>query len=116
MALVDEQSAGVRPRTMTTGDGGKAKVWLDDSGHRLVMRTRASSAPGGHSSSGESYWERCATGGCVGSAIFDGGQCFSHASEFDRELHLKQVVTGSRSWDLRGNKLPAPSFVRPWKD
>ena len=65
MALVDEQSAGVRPRTMTTGDGGKAKVWLDDSGHRLVMRTRASSAPGGHSSSGESYWERCATGGVL---------------------------------------------------
>jgi uncharacterized protein YjbI with pentapeptide repeats len=100
---------------MTTGDGGKAKVWLDDSGHRLVMRTSALSAPGGHSSSGESYWERCATGGCVGSAIFDGGQCFSHASEPDRELHLKQVVTGARSWDLRGNELTGSLFVATLK-
>jgi hypothetical protein len=103
MALTDEQSIGVRPRTMTTGDGGKAKIWIDDSGHRVVMRTEIWSPSGGSPSGGVSYWERCAIGGCVGSATFDGGHCFSHAGDAERKAHLQDVTSGTKPFNLCGN-------------
>ncbi len=67
------------------------------------MHSEFSSAHGGGGSGGGG-WQRCATSGCLGSAI-DGDRCYTHAGESERASHISEVTSGRRSLDLRGTEI-----------
>lgn len=94
MAL-EKETQQTRHRSMTTGDGGRAEVWLE-AGSQVAMRTTHPSGGGG------AYWTRCGRAECLGSAIGATGLCYAHADQDARAAHHRDVLAGKHVLDLRG--------------
>jgi uncharacterized protein YjbI with pentapeptide repeats len=101
MAL-DTRADQARRRSMSLGGGGHAEVWLEP-GSRVALHNNMEGS--GSSGGGTSYWDKCKNAGCLGSVIDAEGLCYAHSSGDGRSLHLKEVESGRRVLDLRGNEI-----------
>ncbi len=101
-----------RRRTLTTGDGGQAEVWLElrPDGHVSLHTTWQSGDGITGDSTGGRVWTGCISPGCFGSAIGTAGLCYVHADDSEKQSHRGEVLSGWRAFDLRGSKIDQPCW------
>ncbi len=92
---VTREGTRARHRSLLTGSGGTAEVWLDHTSSRVVLQTAHKTARGG--GSGSSNWDKCALPNCLGARLPNEPRCLGHAAPEIRASYYEWLLSRQTS-------------------